>query len=286
MKIDLSNRHPAIQSLRLTRLAAGALTENARGRMTDFIRRGFRGGLNADRAGNPDLYYTSFALAVLVALDGSPPDLGMTVKALDAFGDGDGLDNVHLCALARCRMAIKHLRPPKSPRSRMNVATMVKTRQPECSIKSRIESLLSSAPSIYDAFLAWLALDALGTRPKFSMVGDLPDDAPATVVAAAVCMSGSAAAKLAERLEQHRRGGGFAAGRDLAMPDMLSTSAAIFSLRLAGLPMIAADSAVIEFIEAHRGMNGGFFASMADMTDDAEYSFYALLALGSILAGA
>ena len=54
----------------------------------------------ADRAGQTDLYYTVFALEGLIALQQEfPPGVR---GYLERFADGDGLDLVHLCCLARC----------------------------------------------------------------------------------------------------------------------------------------------------------------------------------------
>src|SRR5688500_668522 len=53
-----------------------------------------------DRAGNSDLYYTVFGVEALVALRVEPP-LEMLDAYVRAFGDGDGLDFVHLACLAR-----------------------------------------------------------------------------------------------------------------------------------------------------------------------------------------
>ena len=62
------------------------------------------GGGYCNRGGRPDLYYTSFTLDALVALDALTKDRDRakyTRDYLDAFGAGDGLDFVHRCCLAR-----------------------------------------------------------------------------------------------------------------------------------------------------------------------------------------
>src|SRR5262249_46046493 len=53
----------------------------------------------ADRSGRSDLYYTVFGLESFVALRSDPP---RSQAYLEQFGDGEGLDFVHLACLARC----------------------------------------------------------------------------------------------------------------------------------------------------------------------------------------
>ena len=59
-----------------------------------------------DRAGKSDLYYTSFGLAGLASLVEEPKtevysELERARRYLVTFGEGEGLDFVHLCCLAR-----------------------------------------------------------------------------------------------------------------------------------------------------------------------------------------
>src|SRR5260370_25142905 len=55
----------------------------------------------ADRAGNPDLYYTVFGLEGLIALRADLP-ANQVAAYLRTFDDGPNLDLVHLGCLARC----------------------------------------------------------------------------------------------------------------------------------------------------------------------------------------
>ena len=99
-----------IQLLQVARLAPRLLGDSA-GLVRDFYTRQFHsGGWTADRGGRPDLYYTIFALAGAQALD-APVPVERTRAWLDSFGDGAGLDLVHLGALARCWAATGGARP-------------------------------------------------------------------------------------------------------------------------------------------------------------------------------
>src|SRR6185436_6380071 len=105
-----------LQMLQIARVAQKALGDSA-GLVRDFLLRQItpEGG-GADRAGRPDLYYTIFVLAGLEALQAEIPK-ARVAPFVSSFGDGAGLDFVHLGALARCRAAIDgtgaspHVRP-------------------------------------------------------------------------------------------------------------------------------------------------------------------------------
>ncbi len=96
-------------SMRLEMLQVARLSPRLLSEGTDLVRTFISSQLNeeggfCDRAGNSDLYYTVFGLNCMEALQ---MDVPKTVISgyLDGFGDGEGLDMIHLCALARCRAA-------------------------------------------------------------------------------------------------------------------------------------------------------------------------------------
>lgn len=86
-------------------------------------------------------------------------------------------------------------------------------------------------------------------------------------------------AALLECLKQRQdTTGGFYASDVAPIPDLLSTSVALFTLRLIGAR--AGDAS--DFINAHWLDNGGFAPTLYDNYSDVEYVFYGLLALGTI----
>src|SRR5262245_28395591 len=94
--------------LQVARQAPTQLGES-RGLVAAFL----RGHVNADggfqdRAGSSDLYYTVFGLDSLVALQEELP-VTQTGPYLDRFGDGAGLDFVHLACLARGWAALRRI---------------------------------------------------------------------------------------------------------------------------------------------------------------------------------
>lgn len=71
--------------------------------------------------------------------------------------------------------------------------------------------------------------------------------------------------------------GGFRSNQEAAIPDLLSTAVALFTLKAyRQQPCYSAQ----EFIEVHYGEDGGFLPNLLDTEGDVEYEFYGLLALG------
>ena len=75
--------------------------------------------------------------------------------------------------------------------------------------------------------------------------------------------------------------GGFYANHSAPVPDLLSTATALFMLKCYGVvPRVTAN----EFVEAHWVSDtGGFCATLMEENCDVEYTFYGLLALGSLI---
>src|SRR5947207_10324627 len=80
--------------------------------VADFIagQQNADGGFN-DRAGVSDLYYSVFGLESLIALRADLP-AGKIIPYLQMFGQGVGLDLVHLACLARCWADVNKAPPP------------------------------------------------------------------------------------------------------------------------------------------------------------------------------
>ena len=81
------------------------------------------------------------------------------------------------------------------------------------------------------------------------------------------------------------RHGGFLANPAAPLPDLLSTATALHAMAQIGYPLAPIKNECLDFIQAHWHDSGGFFAHLADPFPDCEYTFYGLLALGSLHAG-
>ena len=93
-----------LQMLQVARLARRSLGDAA-DLVTTFLHgTAAPGGGYVNRGGRRDLYYSSFALDALVALDAldpQAPQIIATREWLEGYGTGDSLDLVHRCCLAR-----------------------------------------------------------------------------------------------------------------------------------------------------------------------------------------
>ncbi len=82
--------------------------------------------------------------------------------------------------------------------------------------------------------------------------------------------------------QQYNNVGGFYAAHNSQLPDMLSTSVALFTLSMCGVSLDDWRKNVRQFIDDHWDDCGGFRATILDDLCDCEYTYYGLLALGSI----
>ena len=94
-----------LEMLQVARLAPKVLGESSH-LVREFLQRqqNLDGGFK-DRSGRSDLYYTVFGLDGCVALQKDFNALQVE-SYLSPFGNGEGLDFVHLCCLARCWAAV------------------------------------------------------------------------------------------------------------------------------------------------------------------------------------
>ncbi len=255
--------------LQVARLAPNLLQESA-DRVAEYLHSQFNedGGAR-DRAGKSDLYYTVFALDGLIALRRDPP-ADRVRPSLESFGDGEGLDLVHLACLARCWAALG-----KGPTV----------------IAERIAR--ASNGSVYHQFISTGALEDLGGRPNLSPEAVLrhqsPDGSfggttPTTAGAVTILHHLGAdvpAASVDWLLARARPEGGFAAVPDAPMPDLLSTATALHALVAAHAPIGALKEKTLDFVDS-LWTGQGFCGTWADESPDCEYTFYGLLALGHL----
>ena len=98
-------------SLRLEMLQVARLAPKLLGESAELIKHFLRDQQNddggfKDRSGQSDLYYTVFGLDSLLALQTEMP-VARVESFLQRFGDGEGLDFVHLCCLTRAWAALE-----------------------------------------------------------------------------------------------------------------------------------------------------------------------------------
>lgn len=260
---------------------------------------GFQG-----RTPGSDLYYTAFALDSLLAL-GEREALKAGGTYLASFGDGDGLDLVHLCSLARGHGTLRGggLRPKAGAAFRKALTRQIEAYRSSDGGYHSVRG--QSHGTAYAAFLALGACLDMGFLPPRarSLTGALrslqsPDGLWANERPAAVAGTNPTAAALAVlvrvggRVDKRRAAewfmaqahplGGFCASPLTPIPDLLSTATALHTLAALGAPVAPIRRQCLDFIDSLWSNRGSFHAHWQEDELDVEYTFYGLLALGHL----
>jgi prenyltransferase beta subunit len=293
----MSLRLQLLQRARLAPIFLANSTELVR----DFYRHQFdRQGAAHDRAGKPDLYYTIFALAGAQALE-VPVPVELIVKLLGGFGEGSGLDLVHLGALARCWAAIGNEKMSHGLSTTL-LARFEQFRKTDGGYEADLKATHGTA---YGSFVALGAYQDLGQMPPklldlgrslraLQTADGVWSNAPGQRLGALNATAG-AVVLLRELglsinsnvgdwiLAQEHPEGGFLAVPGAPMPDLLSTATALHALSCLER-RISSDvhERCLNFIDTLWSAEGGFHGHWADDFLDAEYTFYGLLALGHL----
>ena len=292
-------------SLRLQLLQVARLAPRMLGESTDSVRDFYRRQLTPegggrDRAGRPDLYYTIFTLAGMQALDVAVP-VDRVDNFLRSFGEGEGLDFVHLSALARCWAVVGLTRMPDGLDHAL-LARIEKFRKDDGGYEGDAKLAHGTA---YGAFVALGAYQDLGQTPPHPLKLiqclkhlETPDGAWSNVPDARVGATNATAGAVTlirylgfpvnERvadwlLAQAHPQGGFLAVPGAPMPDLLSTATTLHVLAAMDrrLPS-GVHERCLDFLDTLWSAEGGFHGHWADEHLDSEYTFYGLLALGHL----
>jgi prenyltransferase beta subunit len=292
-------------SLRLQLLQVARLAPRLLGDSTGLVREFFRRqlspeGAGLDRAGRPDLYYTIFALAGLQAVDAEVPR-EQVAGFLRAFGDGVGLDFVHLSALARCWAVVGRDRMPAGL-DRAVLERIESFRKPDGGYEGAAKLPHGTA---YGAFVALGACEDLGHTPPhpLKLIQSLkrletPDGAWSNVPGAKTGATNATAGAVTLirhlgfpvneavgdwLLAQAHPQGGFVAVPGAPLPDLLSTATTLHALAAMDRRLSSdVHERCLDFIDTLWSAEGGFHGHWGDDQLDAEYTFYGLLALGHL----
>ena len=296
-------------SLRLEMLQVARLAPGVLGPAAELVGRFLQGRFGAtggglDRAGKEDLYYTIFALAGLQALQAEVPAAACE-QFLRGFGDGAGLDFVHLGALARCWAAVGSERMPQEDRTRL-LERLERFRSRDGGYEAEPGGPAGSAYGCFVAFGAYQDLAAEAPEPlrmvQCLKLLETPDGAwgNARGLSAGSVPATAAAVTLLHQLGmpihsavgdwllgQAHPQGGFCALPGAPIPDLLSTATSLHALAIleADLPKVLRERC-LDFVDTLWSAEGGFHGNWADDELDAEYTFYGLLALGHLAVGA
>lgn len=261
------------------------------------------GGGFLGRGGAPDLYYTVFGIDCFHAV-GCELASDATALFLSSFGNGETLDFMHLCCLARCWARVRPGGVDPAVRDRL---------------AERIESFrtpdggYNAAPgcghgSMYGCFLAYAARQDLGlphAEPDrladsiaalemedgyFANERDIDLATTNASVGAVLLLRELGRDVDAKTLDwiaaQAHEVGGFLAGPAAPLPDLVSTATALFALAREGVDLDPLRQSCVDFVESLWQEDGGFCGQWLDETPDCEYTFYGLLSLGCLAEGA
>jgi prenyltransferase beta subunit len=290
-------------TMREDMLTAAARAKGVLGDSADLVAGFLTGKLNPDggfkgRTDRSDLYYTVFGLEALMAL-GRPIATEQVLSYADQFGNGEALDLVHLACLVRCRADLSQ---GLSGSDRDGVIGHIQRHRSDNGGYN--QSAGSTHGSAYGAFLTLglyhdLAEDVPDKGGVISSIGALrrPDGSYTndTVIKVGLTPATAAAVVVLHYLGQDVDNattewllgqcggeGGFLAMPQAPMPDILSTATALHALSLTGASIEGIKQSCLDFVDSLWNPAGGFCANWADQTMDCEYTYYALLALGSL----
>ena len=296
-----STRSASTATLREEMLRAASRAPKLLGDSAKPVARFARSQMNpdggfADRAGNSDLYYTVFGIESLLALGADMPRQPLEAW-LRGFGNGESLDFVHLCSLARCWAGLaqtdgvgdgllRRIEQFRTPDGGYSQAPDAKHGTAYACFLA-LGAYQDCGAELPDAEGLARCLGSLAARDGgFANEHGLASGSTAATAAAVttlrhlglpVCVC------VAEWLLAHCRArGGFLASPDAPMPDLLSTATALHALATLGIPLDAVREPCLDFIDSLWDSRGGFHGTWADDALDCEYTFYGLLALGSL----
>lgn len=229
----------------------------------------------ADKAGKCDLYYSLFGCFVAEALD-MPEVLASLKRYVRNTCDSQTLSGVYLyCAAILFAKLIGRETLPG---------------QLEHQLKAGLTETDTSRHG-YDYFLNLLTFYYLEDYPGLYRIGrmidsqELAEGLPCTVTAAHLVLRQSFGRKIEDSEQRlrtfYRQDGSFSALHRAPVGDMLSTSVALYSLRFAGSDIRLLKPDCLGYIDSLYS-EGGFCATVFDPDPDMEYTFYGLLALGSL----
>lgn len=288
-----------LEMLQVARLAPSVLGDSAELVRSFVLARqcadgGFRG---RDRAS--DLYYTGFAIDALMALRDELPEASL-LPYLRSFNNGEGLDFVHLCCLARIWSAMKTKTIDKPTLS---------------AIHGRIETYRArkggynqqagaTEGSAYACLLAYGAYADHGMKPDdlegmVRCLESLHKPEGSWANDANVSLGNSLATGAAITLLRNLRlpippntrdwlincfylRGGFLPFQGAPMPDLLSTAVTLHALDGMQVDLEPFKEPCLDFIDSLWSNEGGFHGHWADDELDIEYTYYGLLALGHL----
>lgn len=247
-----------------------------------------------NKSGRPDLYYTLFGWMLSYVLG-----IRIDIQKMDSYlsvQNPSEMDLIHYAAYERCRI-IRQLYTGR----KWNVWLKTLFTSPVKQIEEFRQIPHNDPSAPYTRFI-WFSLqedrgDKIQDKNKYLsslQAYHIPTGGYTNIIHGINASTNATVAALAIRgqLEGYKvnndihylqclqtDSGGFAAAVYSPIPDMLSTATSLFMLKCYSLKPVVSPT---DFIEAHWLDNGGFAATLLEESSDVEYTFYGLLALGSL----
>ncbi len=294
-------------SLRLEMLQVARLAPRLLGDSAALVEEFLRGRQNADggfsdRDGESDLYYTVFGIDSLIALD-AEVNFDRLESHLLGFGDGAGLDFVHLGCLARAWSTMPDPnRLPPATRNRI-AERLMEFRCADGGFNPDPEAETGTAYGAFLSLAAHLDLrlpppDPAGLIRSLKSLetadGSWTNDFGARTEAGSTNAAAAAIVALRELnapvplnavewlLRQAHEQGGFRAMPTAPIPDLLSTATSLHALASLEVSLEPVKEPCLDFIDSLWTNEGSFYGNWLEEDLDCEYTFYGLLALGHL----
>lgn len=295
------NSH-SLEIIRTVMLSVHALDTEAKKRIGNYTASQFdeTGGFY-NRAQRPDLYYTLFGLSCAYIME-LELDYSKTLNYLQSF-DIENLSLVELSSIAKCLSILgmlgKKIPERVSYNRLLDSINKFRTSNGSFSYDGRgkgfpyavflamnfYQDLRIKPPdsgNLVDALKEYKQVDGRFPNPYSNSKG-LILSTVAGLLSLRQLTGEINQSTLSWLNQQYTIAGGFKADQNSPLPDLLSTAVALFALRVCGTDMQKYRQSSREFITNHWLENPGCFTgTLADETGDCEYTYYGLLALGSI----
>ena len=295
----------------LLRNSLDVLDEQGRSEVFQFLKRqqNVDGGF-MDRGGQSDLYYSLFGMLLLRAMeteDRRPKTEVEKARSGRAFpelvGGNSPLGTWNLELETKLKCFVERQSSKEVPGFIEQCCLALLQKELRINRFSRTKTLLKLTRSFwkerysinlsYRSFVLFLTLDAVlpfrSLLQRFSgkMLSrvEVNEHSPCSEIAAKVFLlkmlgkDGSDEQQLLKSFASES--GGFQAFQHLEQADMLSTAVALFALRNAGGDLRLLTPGCLDFIQQNF-VDGAFLSGDGDQTTDLEYTFYGLLALGTL----
>lgn len=252
------------------------LDETSQKEIREFVaNQQHQNGAFTNRGGHPDMYYSLFGVWLSEALG-----LTQQLNKLNTFSgkfQPDKANMVEQFALLLIKVvADKDFKKP--------------------TVLSLIKMIFEGGKDInptYRVFLFLLSFDALHGKKRFLYflfgIGlnfyRSPEDAPCSISAAVLVAKYLVGKKVENEIQNQlsyfENGKGFKVFKEMENADLLSTAVALFALKKAGVDLRTIAPDCLNLIQQNYD-SGAFLSGDGDASRDLEYTFYGLLALGTL----